>query len=114
MASARRDLALQIEVDVAGFHMIALRINLMNISAGTIFLARVVEPFSSGSGTIFCQSFCRREHNGSSRQDEFEKREKPKSLKCTSTQSSNVFQKSQLPCDTNEMAPDSHTCTGCN
>ena len=34
--------ALQIEVDVAWFLMIALRINLMNISAVTIFLARVV------------------------------------------------------------------------
>ena len=35
-------LALQIEVDAARYHMIALRINLMNISAVTIFLARVV------------------------------------------------------------------------
>ena len=34
--------ALQIEVDIAWFLMIALRINLMNISAVTIFLARVV------------------------------------------------------------------------
>ena len=34
--------ALQIEVDVAWHRMIALRINLMNISAVTIFLARVV------------------------------------------------------------------------
>ena len=34
--------ALQIEVDVAWYRMIALRINLMNISAVTIFLARVV------------------------------------------------------------------------
>ena len=40
--TARRELALQIEVDVAWYHMIALRINLMNISAVTIFLARVV------------------------------------------------------------------------
>ena len=32
----------QIEVDVAWYQMIALRINLMNISAVTIFLARVV------------------------------------------------------------------------
>ena len=40
--AARRELALQIEVDVARYHMIALRINLMNISAVTIFLARVV------------------------------------------------------------------------
>ena len=43
-STARRELALQIEVDVAWYHMIALRINLMNISAVTIFLARVVEP----------------------------------------------------------------------
>ena len=35
--AARRELALQIEVDVARYHMIALRINLMNISAVTIF-----------------------------------------------------------------------------
>ena len=41
-ASARREVALQIEVDVAWYQMIALRINLMNISAVTIFLARVV------------------------------------------------------------------------
>ena len=34
---------LQIEVDVAWFLTIALRINLMNISAVTIFLARVVQ-----------------------------------------------------------------------
>ena len=40
--AARRELALQIEVDVARYHMIALRIKLMNISAVTIFLARVV------------------------------------------------------------------------
>ena len=40
--AARRELALQIEVDVARYHMIALRINLMNISAVSIFLARVV------------------------------------------------------------------------
>ena len=40
--SARRELATQIEVDVAWYHMIALRINLMNISAVTIFLARIV------------------------------------------------------------------------
>ena len=40
--SARRELALQIEVDLAWYHMIAVRINLMNISAVTIFLARVV------------------------------------------------------------------------
>ena len=39
--TARRELALQIEVDVAWYHMIALRINLMNISAVTIVLARV-------------------------------------------------------------------------
>ena len=36
------ELALQIEVDVAWYQMITLRINLMNISAVTIFLARVV------------------------------------------------------------------------
>ena len=41
-AAARRELALQIEVDVVWYHMIALWINLMNISAVTIFLARVV------------------------------------------------------------------------
>ena len=41
-ASAHRELTLQIEVDVAWFLMIALRINLVNISAVTIFLARVV------------------------------------------------------------------------
>ena len=41
-STARRELALQIEVDVAGYHMIALWINIMNISAVTIFLARVV------------------------------------------------------------------------
>ena len=35
--------ALQIEVNVARYHMIALQINLMNISAVTIFLARVVK-----------------------------------------------------------------------
>ena len=39
--SERRELALQIEVNVAWYHMIALRINLMNISAVTIFLAKV-------------------------------------------------------------------------
>ena len=39
---ARREFALQIEVDVARYPMIALRINLMNISAVTILLARVV------------------------------------------------------------------------
>ena len=43
---------MQIEVDVARYHMIALRINLMNISALTIFLARVVlavfQPGCSG------------------------------------------------------------------
>ena len=40
---ARRELELQIEVDVAWYLMIALPINLMNISAVTIFfLARVV------------------------------------------------------------------------
>ena len=43
--AARRELALQIEVDVARHHMIALRINLMNISAVTIFLARVVNNY---------------------------------------------------------------------
>ena len=45
--AARRELALhlQIEVDVARYHVIALRINLMNISAVTIFLARVVDFF---------------------------------------------------------------------
>ena len=37
-----RKLALQIEVDVASYHMIALWINLMNILAVMIFLARVV------------------------------------------------------------------------
>ena len=41
--AARRELALQIEVDVARYHMIALRINLMNISAVPFFLARVVD-----------------------------------------------------------------------
>ena len=41
-ASVRRELTLQIEVDVAWYQMIALRINLRNISAVTIFLARVV------------------------------------------------------------------------
>ena len=40
--AARREVALQIEVDVARYHLIALRINLMNISAVTIFLVRVV------------------------------------------------------------------------
>ena len=40
--TAHRELALQIEVDFAWYHMIALRINLMNILAVTIFLARVV------------------------------------------------------------------------
>ena len=44
-ATARRELALQIEVDVAWYQMIALLINLMNISAVTIFLARVVTGF---------------------------------------------------------------------
>ena len=38
--SARRELTLQIEVDVASYHMIELRINLMNISAVTIFFGR--------------------------------------------------------------------------
>ena len=47
--AARRELALQIEVDVARYHMIALRINLMNISAVTIFLARVVLPLGDGT-----------------------------------------------------------------
>ena len=46
---ARREFALQIEVDVARYHMIALRINLMNISAVTIFLARVVFAWRSAS-----------------------------------------------------------------
>ena len=41
-ASVRRELALQIEVNAACYLTIALRINLMNISAVTIFLARVV------------------------------------------------------------------------
>ena len=41
-ASVRRELALQIQVNAACYLMIALRINLMNISAVTIFLARVV------------------------------------------------------------------------
>ena len=40
--SARRELASQIEVDVAWYLMITLPINLMNFSAVTIFLARVV------------------------------------------------------------------------
>ena len=39
-STARRELALQIEVDVAWYHMIALRINLMNISAVTIFFGQ--------------------------------------------------------------------------
>ena len=39
---ARRELALQIEVVVAWYRMIALPVKLMNISAVTIFLARVV------------------------------------------------------------------------
>ena len=43
VVSARRELALRIEVDVAWYHMIALQINLMNFSAVTIFLARVVD-----------------------------------------------------------------------
>ena len=45
---------LQIEVDVAWYRMIALRINLMNISAVTIFLARVVHVMlkPGGSPTI--------------------------------------------------------------
>ena len=38
--AARRELALQIEVDVARYLMIALRINLMNISAVTIFFGQ--------------------------------------------------------------------------
>ena len=45
MVSARRELALQIEVDVARYHMIALRINLMNTLAVTIFF------FGQGSNT---------------------------------------------------------------
>ena len=48
-STARRELALQIEVDVAWYHMITLRINLMNISAVTIFLARVVVSCTSSS-----------------------------------------------------------------
>ena len=42
--SVHRELALQIEVDVAWYHTIVLPINptMMNISAVTIFLARVV------------------------------------------------------------------------
>ena len=38
--AACRELALLIEVDVASYHMIALRINLMNISAVTIFFGQ--------------------------------------------------------------------------
>ena len=49
---ATLELALQIEVDVVRYHMIALRINLMNISAVTIFLARVVETL------IACKAKC--------------------------------------------------------
>ena len=41
--SARRELALQIEVDVAWYHMITLRINLMNISAVAILFLPWVE-----------------------------------------------------------------------
>ena len=44
--SARCELALQIKVDVAWYHMIALRIRLMSILAVTIFLARVVYVWS--------------------------------------------------------------------
>ena len=36
--SVRRDLALRIEDDLAWYHMIAVRINLMNISAVTILI----------------------------------------------------------------------------
>ena len=43
--SARRELTLQIEVDATWYHMVALRINLLNISAVMIFLARVVVGF---------------------------------------------------------------------
>ena len=38
--SARRELALQIEVDLERYHMIAVRIYLMNISAVTIFFGQ--------------------------------------------------------------------------
>ena len=50
--AARRELALQIEVNVARYHMITLRINLMNISAVTIFLARVVPGDWPNSGAV--------------------------------------------------------------
>ena len=65
--SARRKLALQIEVDVPWYHMIALLINLVNISAVTIFLARVVwrlwlyacaqAPFYKFQGSLFSGVF---------------------------------------------------------
>ena len=57
--SARRELALQIKVDVAWYHMIALRINLMNISAVTIFLARVV-TLTFAAGTYRISLRCKR------------------------------------------------------
>ena len=48
-----RELAFQIEVDVAWYHIIALRINLMNISAVTNFLARVVSTdWCSETGSL--------------------------------------------------------------
>ena len=49
-AAARCELALQTEVDVARYHMIALEINLMNFSAVTIFLARVVVAGHASDG----------------------------------------------------------------
>ena len=54
--AAHHELALQIEVDVARYHMIALQINLMNISAVTNFLARVVHVDLLVSRSIYMLS----------------------------------------------------------